>query len=858
MLPADLNSNEFPPRSNIWLSLLIAPAVFGIGHLSGITSSYSDAVLLSISIFVATLVGRHNVKIPRLGINVGAGTVIVFWGILNFGLVGGLLVTLAGSVSRYPEFPGQRRQWSKEAIADIICAALAGSTYGLVLENIGFGGIISDTPIIPNAVLAGGAAMLAAYYAGWRLVGERIIFEEGSGLRTNKLQSSSTRNLGSHIAAGAAAFALFAAFSHFGSSFGLVVVPLAILGDLAYQMHIRRLSLKTKEIVEASRLHLATVEALATAIDARDQVGVGHVRRTQIYAVGIGLSLGLGENDLNALRTGSLLHDIGKLAVPEHILNKPGRLTSAELEKTKIHATVGASILEKVGFPYPVVPTVRYHHERWDGSGYPDGLSGDRIPITARILAVADAYDALRGARPFRSAVSREDACNYLRARSGSQFDPNVVGTFLRRLSSLEAEVEILGFGYELDEKSFTNEGVEKKVGPHYVEQIKRANQEVFSLYEMAREFGASMDVQKTLDLLAAKVREFVPYETCMIYLYDEAGESATAAHVEGKNCDRLRGKRIVAGEGASGFVLKKRRAVENVNPSLDFAFSHPDLCDEYIGMASVPLLAGDKLVGAISVFSGELAQYEEEHLRLLETISRISADAIIKSIKHAETETFASTDPLTGLPNARSLHSQFDKELARARRGGGSLQLLMFDLDGFKSVNDTLGHKAGDAMLKEIGRLIRSELRDYDFLARYGGDEFVAIVPDTDSADVIELCTRIENAVSDFAATYDEYGIRFGISAGAACFPLQGDSFEDLLIAADRAMYRTKSFHKQRSERLESDNREAPAANRPTAPEPVTAFPRDLMPRDTLSRGEGDLVVEVDESRIVNIHTIN
>ncbi|HMQ03187.1 MAG TPA: diguanylate cyclase [Pyrinomonadaceae bacterium] len=857
MLYADQQIDETTSPTSMWVSLTIAPAIFTLGYFSGILSSFSDAVLLSVSIFIATLISRHEMRIPRLGFTLSAGTVVVFWGILTFGVIGGLLVSVAATLSRYSEFRSRKRYWLKGSFSDVICAGLAGAAHTLVLQSIASVFIFPNELPAPLVILAAGTAMLAAFHAGWNLLGRRIMAEKRLVARQRLSKPNGQHSFAGHLAAGAAAFALFAAFSHFGSAFGLVVVPMAVFGDLAYQIHIRRLAQKTKEIVEASRLHLATVEALATAIDAREQVGVGHVRRTQIYAVGIGVALGLGEDDLNALRTGSLLHDIGKLAVPEHILNKPGRLTQAELEKTKIHATVGASILEKVGFPYPVVPTVRHHHERWDGSGYPDGLRGDQIPITARILAVADAFDALRGVRPFRSSVSREDACNYLRARSGTQFDPNVVGTFLRRLSSLEAEVEILGFGYDRDHQDFADERVQKQVGPHFVEQIKRANQEVFSLYEMAREFGASMDLDETLGLLAEKVREFVPYETCMIYLYDESDARATAAHVVGKNSERLCGKKIAAGEGATGFVLKKCKPVENVNPSLDFAFSHPDLCEDYIGMASFPLLADDKLVGAISIFSGELAVYEEEHLRLLETISRISADAIVKSIKHAESEVYASTDPLTGLPNARSLHVQFDKELARAKRTGSALQLLMLDLDGFKAVNDNLGHKTGDVMLKEIGGIVRSELRDYDFLARYGGDEFVALVPDTDNSDVIELCSRIENAVFEYASRYDQDGIRVGISVGAASFPAQGESFEELLVAADRAMYRTKSFHKQRDARLELGQRFQASPER-DIPLQFMAPGIEIGAGGHATIDEGDLVVEVDESRIVNIHTIN
>lgn len=856
METSDTRIPEYATGSSQWVSLAAAPLVFAVGYLVLDSRTGNELILLSISILVAVLLSKYEGRLPFARAWVSLRTIIAFWGILNLGIAGGVLVAAASGLARFSDFRGRRELWLKRSMAELACALVAGTAFTVVLRLSGSITMLPEGLLVPSEVIWSAAVMLIAYSAAALLVHKLMTGErKRSGTEMEFHSTFSEIGLG-HVLSGVAALVLFTAFRHFGNAFGLVVVPLAILGNVAFQIHVRRLALKTSEVLDASRLHLATVEALATAIDARDQVGTGHVRRTQIYAVGIATALGLDDANLNAIRAGALLHDIGKLGVPEHILNKPGRLTPAEFEKTKVHAEIGASILEKVAFPYPVVPTVRHHHECWDGSGYPDGLTKDEIPITARIIAVADTYDALRGSRPYRASISREDACNFLRSRAGSQFDPNVVNTFLRNLSDLESEVEILGFGYEsecINEAAGPNE---PKGGTTYVEQIKRANQEVFSLYEMAREFGAMLDPEETFALLTRKVGQFVPFETCLVFLLDDAGQTATAVHAAGKNSEVLEKKCVKVGEGATGFVLKKRRPVENVDPSLDFAFSHPEICGQYVGMASVPLFAEERLIGAISVFSGRVGVYEEEHLRLLETIARIAGDAISKSVKHAENENFALTDPLTGLPNSRSLLRQFEKELGRAKRAGSTLQLLMLDLDGFKSVNDTLGHKAGDAMLKEVGRIIRSELRDYDFLARYGGDEFVALVPDMDSADVIELCSRIENAVRDHALSVPGVSTEVGVSVGAANFPAHGESFEVLMIAADKAMYRTKSFHKERIACLEQ-----------TAAEPKQEA---AHVHETVSRGvewpskpdilehASELVLELDESHIVTVNTIN
>jgi diguanylate cyclase (GGDEF)-like protein/putative nucleotidyltransferase with HDIG domain len=639
--------------------------------------------------------------------------------------------------------------------------------------------------------------------------------------------------------------------------FILALMPLIISAYLAYQIHNRRLKQKNAEVTAAAEVHLATVEALATAIDARDQVGIGHVRRTQIYAIGIGKILKLPQVQIDALEMGALLHDIGKLAVPDHILNKPGRLTPAEMEKTKIHASVGASILETVNFVCPVVPTVKYHHEMWDGSGYPEGLKGEAIPLTARILSVADAYDTLRGARPYRAAVSREEARRYLLNGVGLQFDPMIVDTFLRNLRKFEVEVEKQKLSYEFDSQD-NRENIyisENQTDHSYVGQIKRANREVFTLYELARVFSSSLNLHETLSLFTKKIGEFVPFDTCAVYLLDDTQEYASIVYAEGKNSVALKNKRVKVGEGATGYVLKKRQSVQNINPGLDFSFSQLEFVQEYASMASLPLITDEKLIGAVSLYSSNLDSYEEEHLRLLETVSRIAADSISKSLQHAETETRALTDPMTGLPNARSLQMQFEKESARAERTGSSLQVLMLDLDGFKAVNDTFGHKAGDRLLKGVSKAMSEQLREYDFLARYAGDEFVAIIPETNGKEVEDLCQRLEKAVMGFKLkiSEDKYA-RVGVSLGAASFPQAGETFDQVIIAADKAMYEVKSIRKAQ---IEKQRKKLEKANLPVPP-PIHIHHiseqhliHDLTEQDVVQ--EENFLVEVDESHIVS-----
>ena len=593
------------------------------------------------------------------------------------------------------------------------------------------------------------------------------------------------------------------------------LVPISIVATyLIYRSARARLQSKTNEIEALSQLHLATAEALATAIDAKDQTTHCHVRRVQIYAAGMGEVFGLSTNEIAALKAGALLHDIGKLAVPPHILNKPGPLTPAEFEKMKIHTVVGAQILGRVDFPYPVIPIIRHHHEQWDGRGYPDRLRGEQIPITARIISVVDCFDSIREDRPFRRGMSMDEATALMLRGSGIHFDPVVVEQFLKNLPRFDEQIAELGLQHQP-----ANYSTEPPIQLSTVDlaqtrergslvaydQIKKAHREVYALYEIARTFGTSLDVAHTLEILIDKVGHVVPFDTCCVYIYDDSKGYATARHVVGKHAQKLAARCIALGEGVTGFALANRSAVNQLHPSLDFTDLNPDAGVKYRSMAALPLFKDDVLLGALSVYSTELEQYTDDHMRLLETVTRLASDALGNAMQHAEAESNALTDPLTGLPNARYLALRFEEEAARARRTDRTFQVVMLDLDEFKNVNDSYGHKTGDKMLREVAHLIEGQLREYDFLARYGGDEFVALVQEVVGAQVEELCARIETAVSKFSLPIGRNrAARVGISVGTATFGIDGETLDQLVVAADNEMYRVKSTH--RSSRIAAD----------------------------------------------------
>ncbi len=835
------NLSDYDLKTKIlwYLTLFLSLIALCFAVFKAIEFSVLQFAVLGISLFISLLVNKYQIKIPKTQTTISAKELAVFWGTIWLGIPGGILLAASASLARFGKIPGSQKRWLFGFYVNTFSTLISASVLYLTLYY--FAGFtpntVDDNTVSVKWLFIAVSLMAITHFWLFAIFTSVFLTWERNYSFLGLWKKNFLWTAVSYLIGTIAVFLLHLIFLTFGLGFGFIVLPMVVFAHIAYKIHLAELAVKTKEISESSRIHLATVEALATAIDARDQVGIGQVRRTQIYAVGIGKILGLSTSDIQALNTGALLHDIGKLAVPDHILNKPGKLTFAEMEKIKIHASVSALILEKIDFPYPVIPTIKYHHEKYDGSGYPEGLKGNNIPLTARILSVADAYDTLRSARPYRAAVSREEARRFLTSGTGTQFDPKIVDVFLRNLRQFEKEIQSQGFSYIVEGTTGErNNSMDFEKNQSYVEQIKRANREIFSLYELARVFSSSLNLYETLSLFVEKIGELVPFDTCAVYLMNETEEFATVIYAAGKNNAALKDKMIKPGEGATGYVLKKRLPVYNINPGLDFSFQQLDFIQDYTAMASLPLISDEKMVGAVSIYACEIENYQEEHMRLLETVSRIAADAICMALQHAESESRALTDPMTNLPNARSLQIHFEKEAGRASRNGSNFQLLMLDLDGFKAVNDTFGHKVGDAMLREISKVMRGQLRDYDFLARYAGDEFVAIVPETDSEEIREFSQRLEKAVSDYKLPIsDGEFARVGVSLGAACYPRDGETLDQIIIAADKAMYSAKAFRK----------RSAKAKLPPLQIEQIIEVIEEIT--------NENLIVELDESHIIS-----
>jgi len=568
---------------------------------------------------------------------------------------------------------------------------------------------------------------------------------------------------------------------------------------------------KLKYTEEIADLHMNTIESLAIAIDAKDQTTHGHVRRTQIYATEMGKLLKVKESELRALVAGALLHDIGKLAVPEYILNKPGKLTEAEFAKMKIHPTVGGDILKRVNFPYPVEDIVRYHHEKWDGSGYPKGLRAEQIPLVARIISVVDFYDATRCDRPYRKGMKREDSLALLQKMSGSSFDPKVVALFVKHVTEFDHLIDKQDIQEQVESENadFVNKarpdaGLASDVlgtpdGALGFRSITEAQREVFALHEIAQTIGSSLNMHDTVTLVSNKLRAIVPFVTCVIFIVDERTGRAIAMHVVGDHADLFRLRRINVGDGITGWVIANSRSMCNSSPELDLVGMADDISRSYRGVLVSPLIREDGAFGAISLYSEGRTSYTTEHVRLLESVAQHAASALNNAITFEKTKESALTDGLTELPNARGFYMMLEQRLAECQRlNKESLAIMSMDVDNFKQVNDQYGHAIGDRLLASVARIVRKELRQMDILSRYAGDEFVAIMPMASQMMAESVGERIRQAVCDHKfSVRTGKTVQVGISIGVACFPNDGETTEELLTAAARNMQNDKHSRK-------------------------------------------------------------
>ena len=588
-----------------------------------------------------------------------------------------------------------------------------------------------------------------------------------------------------------------------------LVFPVVYWIYRSYSLYLARLEDEKKYAEEVAALHLRTIEALALAIEAKDETTHDHLQRMPLFALAVAKQLGLSEQEMDALRAAALLHDIGKLAVPEHILNKPGRLTPEEFERMKIHPLVGAEILERVQFPYEVVPIVRSHHEKWDGSGYPDGLKEEEIPIGARILAAVDCLDALTSDRQYRRALPFPEAMAVLQGEDGKAFDPRVIEV-VRRLhlnsgqvvnSPAEQPEKKLWKKAKVDRGEAPGAGFQKTKAAistgepaDFLHAIASARGEGQMLFELSQELGNSLSLDETLSVLAVRLKRLIPHDSIAVFICTDG--YLLPEYVLGENFRVFASLRIRLGEGLCGWVAENRKPIVNGNPLVEPGFlKGVDRSPLLLSALAVPLEGVDRTVGVLGLYRRERDAFTGDHLRILLAISAKLGFSIENALKYEIIENSATTDYLTGLPNARSLFLHLDSELARCKRLKTPLAVVVCDLDGFKRVNDRFGHLVGNTVLRCVASGMKQTCREYDYVGRMGGDEFVVIMPGFDPLAIKEKSLLFQSIAMEVGIQVCKEPL-LSLSAGIAVYPDDGLDAEQLLAEADHRMYVNKQCH--------------------------------------------------------------
>lgn len=567
---------------------------------------------------LALLSGAFTIRVPAVPARISVSEAFVFTTVLLYGPSAATVVVILDALSISFWLQRNRRSWVRipfSLSASALAIWTSGQLYGVLLgQGVSATGIPLNELLLPLLVLALGYFLLNSGLVAVAMAFERRV-SVVSFWRANFLW------LGLNYLGGASFAALIVSYrQEFDLTMLGVIVPLLVITYLTFRTSLGRLEDANRHVAQLNELYVSTIETLAMAVDAKDQITHGHIRRVQVYATELAQRLGVHEqSQIRAIEAAALLHDMGKLAIPENILNKPGKLSEAEYDKMKQHASIGADLLSAIRFPYPVVPIVRHHHEFWNGQGYPAGIAGTDIPLGARILSVVDCFDALNSDRPYRPKLSPEEAFAVLRERRGTMYDPLVVDTFIDAYD----EIAPIAIAAGEQARSLVDPGTFADGAriDRTLDKIRASAATTSQIFQTTKALSTAQTIDAAFGHAAQHVRQETPAAVCALYVHESATGIIRCVGAAGEKSELLFGLEIKVGERISGWAVAHVQPITNSDPALDLGPLAGAFRFRLRSALVIPLTAGDRVLGVLSAYATDENAFRNEHRYAVEQI---------------------------------------------------------------------------------------------------------------------------------------------------------------------------------------------------------------------------------------------
>ncbi len=795
---------HLPLQAKLYILLIITCGIlFTLLNYSMFPPSFYPELFFFL--LIAAIAGIFKISLPYFG-TISIAYIFVFTTLLIYGVFESILASIVSALTA-SLLNAKKKNPPHKIFFNISVTALtsAGAANIFILMNGIPGNLTIPECLIPIILYT-----FSFYAINTFLVSAAISLSKSKNIVTIWKENYLWTAINYFAAGSSIALLLAYLLQSFNFFIFLLSLPLLYVSYDAFKIYLARIEEDKKHNKELADLYFSIIEALARAIDAKDHTTEKHLKRVQEIALGIGKEIGMDRNELEALKAASFLHDIGKIAVPEFILSKPGKLTPEEFKKMSIHSSVGADILETVPFPYPIGPIVRYHHERFDGRGYPEGLKGDEIPLGARILTVVDCYEALTTDRPYRKALSKDEAKKYMLQESGKHFDPEVIKIMVDNIDKFDVEPEesttsainkamgeVFPRSQPISTEKVSKEIHEREQRPGLSSHQSVREREIFEIYESIQTLGKFLNFEEMFLILTTRLKKIIHFQCCILYLLDENETMLLPKFVSGDTSGRLKEMKIEIGEKLSGWALLHNASYigkSHVNPLMRDG-TRSDLEDfsdieEIAALKSslvTPLLLADEKFGVLTFHDIAQNEYSTEDLNIMKSLSPYLSVAIKESMLKKRSTEESYHDDLSGFPSTSYFFMTFENERKKCWKDFKKLLLLRIEIANLEKIRKHCGHYIANRTIITVSHFLKKQIRSMDSCSRFGLNEFLLMMPYIEVKDISNIMSRFKMMWKDIGIdflTTEFEGIK--IRMGYSIFPGDGEQLELLIKAAE------------------------------------------------------------------------